>query len=367
MSEQKKINLSALNKKANEEKSPKTDDENQTVVSESSKENENNRKTSKKVTEKMKKIINWEFIAKTEEDAENKMKEWKEQILEKNINTNPDFWEEIKEENNIINFENKLEENKDDIELPPFIQEGDLEEKVERKPVENKQINKIVLPTLKEEPKKEEIIEEKKVENIVEEKTEEIEEKELFTNYKSDFDNLANQKNDKNDSIESYKNQDSEFENTMNMPKQKRLRPTTIILIYVLIILIIALAVVAFLYKDKIKELILWKEIIKETNINSWEIEKTNTGNIKESNSWKLETKKENLNIKWIDFEIEVLEQDSGKIYLFEWNEFKDMSELEKVLEEKAKEIINEKRKEKIREINEKMKQKIKDEFLKKD
>ncbi|PZM83139.1 hypothetical protein DLH72_03865, partial [Candidatus Gracilibacteria bacterium] len=97
------------------------------------------------------------------------------------------------------------------------------------------------------------------------------------------------------------------------------------------------------------------------------EIEKTNTGNIKESNSGKLETKKENLNIKGIDFEIEVLEQDSGKIYLFEGNEFKDMSELEKVLEEKAKEIINEKRKEKIREINEKMKQKIKDEFLKKD
>lgn len=59
----------------------------------------------KKITSRMKKIINWEFIQKASDDAESKIKAWKEEILEKNIKEIENHIE-AKIENDMVDFEN---------------------------------------------------------------------------------------------------------------------------------------------------------------------------------------------------------------------------------------------------------------------
>ena len=74
MSEQKKIDLSALNKAVLvEDSNPSEKSEVETQTSEKNK--------NKKLTQKMKQIINWEFVSKAEKDAENKMNSWKGEVL----------------------------------------------------------------------------------------------------------------------------------------------------------------------------------------------------------------------------------------------------------------------------------------------
>ena len=129
MAEQKKINLTALGKNISQDNSDTTNNSlsETTEIIETPKRN-----PSKKVTEKMKKIINWEFVEKAEVDAENKINSWKEQVLEEDaINSNSLVEDTIPSEDGIVNFE-KPKTNK--IVLPK-LQEEPIVQEVE-KPIE---------------------------------------------------------------------------------------------------------------------------------------------------------------------------------------------------------------------------------------
>ena len=317
MAEQKKINLTALGKNISQDNSDTTNNSlsETTEIIETPKRN-----PSKKVTEKMKKIINWEFVEKAEVDAENKINSWKEQVLEEDaINSNSLVEDTIPSEDGIINFE---------------------------KP----KTNKIVLPKLQEEPIVQEV--EKPVE-IVEEPKEEkndqwMEEwKELFSNYRSDFDI------EKTKSLENT-NSEEDF-----IPKKKVMRPSTVYALVFLWTFIVISWVAGFLFKDKIKEKLFPTKV--EVVVNSWTVQETN--------SWKVEktVEKETINVDWTDFEIESAKDENWeKTYIFEGKNYKDLNEIKKELKEKNNKKLEDEKIQKRKEIIEKIKKKVKEEFSKK-
>ena len=318
MSEQKKIDLSALNKAILvEDSNPSEETEVETQTSEKNK--------NKKLTQKMKQIINWEFVLKAEKDAENKMNSWKGEVLWDQVEENQenlaeagliwiiDFWGnkksdqvEVEEEKTIWNelWKMKITQNQD---------------LVEEKKENPNELN----------------LEEKNVsENNFENKDfeEESEENELFQNYKSDFENIKNPWN--------------EIGKKSNWGK--------IFLIIFVILVLWAIVVCGYLLKDKIKEFINPKKVEKVEQPT-----KTGSEEIKAEATIKAET----INISWTEFEYEKITDISwNETYKFEWEEFSSLEELNLSLEKKVEEEKNKKQK----SLHNKMIKKIKEEFLEK-
>ena len=236
MSEQKKIDLSALNKAVLvEDSNPSEKSEVETQTSEKNK--------NKKLTQKMKQIINWEFVSKAEKDAENKMNSWKGEVLWDQVEENQenladagltwiiDFWgskksDQVEEEKTIWNefWKIKITQN-----------QGLTEEKKENPSelnLEEKNISENSFENSAEENR-----------NLIENKDfeEDSEENELFQNYKSDFENIKNNWN--------------EIGKKSNWGK--------IFLIIFVILVLWAIIVCGFLFKDKIKEFINPKKVEK--------------------------------------------------------------------------------------------------------
>ena len=323
MSEQKKIDLSALNKAILvEDSNPSEETEVETQTSEKNK--------NKKLTQKMKQIINWEFVSKAEKDAENKMNSWKGEVLWDQVEENQenlaeagliwiiDFWGnkksdqvEVEEEKTIWNELWKMK----------ITQNQDLVEEKKENP------NELNL--------EEKNVSENNFENSAEENKdfeEESEENELFQNYKSDFENIKNPWN--------------EIGKKSNWGK--------IFLIIFVILVLWAIVVCGYLLKDKIKEFINPKKVEKVEQPT-----KTGSEEIKAEATIKAET----INISWTEFEYEKITDISwNETYKFEWEEFSSLEELNLSLEKKVEEEKNKKQK----SLHNKMIKKIKEEFLEK-
>lgn len=327
MSEQKKIDLSALNKAVLvEDSNPSEKSEVETQTSEKNK--------NKKLTQKMKQIINWEFVSKAEKDAENKMNSWKGEVLWDQATENQenlaeagliwiiDFWgskksDQVEEEKTIWNEFWKIK----------ITQNQDLAEEKKENP------NELNL--------EERNVSENNFENSAEENRSFIENKdfeedsgenELFQNYKSDFENIKNPWN--------------EIEKKSNWGK--------IFLIIFVILVLWAIVVCGFLFKDKIKEFINPKKVEKVEQPT-----KTGSEEIKAEATIKAET----INISWTEFEYEKITDISwNETYKFEWEEFSSLEELNLALEKKVEEEKNKKQK----SLHNKMIKKIKEEFLEK-
>ena len=277
MSEQKKIDLSALNKAILvEDSNPSEETEVETQTSEKNK--------NKKLTQKMKQIINWEFVSKAEKDAENKMNSWKGEVLWDQVEENQenladagltwiiDFWgskksAQVEEEKTIWNelWKMKITQNQD----------------------------------------------------LVEEKKENPNELNL---------------EEKNVSENNFENSAEENRN----------------------LVLWAIVVCGFLFKDKIKEFINPKKVEKVEQPT-----KTGSEEIKAEATIKAET----INISWTEFEYEKITDISwNETYKFEWEEFSSLEELNLALEKKVEEGKNKKQK----SLHNKMIKKIKEEFLEK-
>lgn len=327
MSEQKKIDLSALNKAILvEDSNPSEETEVDTQTSEKNK--------NKKLTQKMKQIINWEFVSKAEKDAENKMNSWKGEVLWDQVEENQenladagltwiiDFWgskksAQVEEEKTIWNelWKMKITQNQDLVE--------EKKENPNELNLEEKNVSENNFENSAEENR-----------NFIENKDfeEESEENELFQNYKSDFENIKNPWN--------------EIRKKSNWGK--------IFLIVFVILVLWAIVVCGYLLKDKIKEFINPKKVEKvEQSI------KTGSEEIKAEATIKAET----INISWTEFEYEKITDISwNETYKFEWEEFSSLEELNLALEKKVEEEKNKKQK----SLHNKMIKKIKEEFLEK-
>ena len=303
MSEQKKIDLSALNKAVLvEDSNPSEETEVETQTSEKNK--------NKKLTQKMKQIINWEFVSKAEKDAENKMNSWKGEVLWDQVEENQenladagltwiiDFWgnkksAQVEEEKTIWNefWKIKITQN-----------QGLTEEKKENPSelnLEEKNISENSFENSAEENR-----------NLIENKDfeEDSEENELFQNYKSDFENIKNNWN--------------EIGKKSNWGK--------IFLIIFVILVLWAIVVCGYLLKDKKSEATI---------------------------------KAETINISWTEFEYEKITDISwNETYKFEWEEFPSLEKLTSTLEKK----VEEEKIKKQKALHDKMIKKIKEEFLEK-
>lgn len=327
MSEQKKIDLSALNKAVLvEDSNPSEKSEVETQTSEKNK--------NKKLTQKMKQIINWEFVSKAEKDAENKMNSWKGEVLWDQVEENQenladagltwiiDFWgskksDQVEEEKTIWNEFWKIK----------ITQNQDLAEEKKEKPNELNLEEKNISENNFENSSKEN-------RNLIENKDfeEESGENELFQNYKSDFENIKNNWN--------------EIRKKSNWGK--------IFLIIFVILFLWAIVVCGYLLKDKIKEFINPKKVEKVEQPT-----KTGSEEIKAEATIKAET----INISWTEFEYEKITDISwNETYKFEWEEFSSLEELNLALEKKVEEEKNKKQK----SLHNKMIKKIKEEFLEK-
>ena len=329
MSEQKKIDLSALNKAILvEDSNPSEETEVETQTSEKNK--------NKKLTQKMKQIINWEFVSKAEKDAENKMNSWKGEVLWDQVEENQenlaeagliwiiDFWGnkksdqvEVEEEKTIWNelWKMKITQNQDLVE--------EKKENPNELNLEEKNVSENNFENSAEENR-----------NFIENKDfeEESEENELFQNYKSDFENIKNPWN--------------EIGKKSNWGK--------IFLIIFVILVLWAIVVFGYLLKDKIKEFINPKKVEKVEQPT-----KTGSEEIKAEATIKAET----INISWTEFEYEKITDISwNETYKFEWEEFSSLEELNLSLEKKVEEEKNKKQK----SLHNKMIKKIKEEFLEK-
>ena len=305
MSEQKKIDLSALNKAVLvEDSNPSEKSEVETQTSEKNK--------NKKLTQKMKQIINWEFVSKAEKDAENKMNSWKGEVLWDQVEENQenlaeagliwiiDFWGnkksdqvEVEEEKTIWNelWKMKITQNQDLVE--------EKKENPNELNLEEKNVSENNFENSAEENR-----------NFIENKDfeEESEENELFQNYKSDFENIKNPWN--------------EIEKKSNWGK--------IFLIIFVILVLWAIIVCGFLFKDKIKEFINPKKVEKVEQPT-----KTGSEEIKAEATIKAET----INISWTEFEYEKITDISwNETYKFEWEEFPSLEKLTSTLEKKVEE-----------------------------
>ena len=327
MSEQKKIDLSALNKAVLvEDSNPSEKSEVETQASEKNK--------NKKLTQKMKQIINWEFVSKAEKDAENKMNSWKGEVLWDQVEENQenladagltwiiDFWgskksSQVKEEKTIWNefWKIKITQN-----------QGLTEEKKENPSelnLEEKNISENSFENSAEENR-----------NLIENKDfeEDSEENELFQNYKSDFENIKNNWN--------------EIGKKSNWGK--------IFLIIFVILVLWAIIVCGFLFKDKIKEFINPKKVEKVE-------QPTKTGS--EETKSEPTINPETINISWTEFEYEKITDISwNETYKFEWEEFPSLEKLTSTLEKK----VEEEKIKKQKALHDKMIKKIKEEFLEK-
>lgn len=329
MSEQKKIDLSALNKAILvEDSNPSEKSEVETQTSEKNK--------NKKLTQKMKQIINWEFVSKAEKDAENKMNSWKGEVLWDKDTENQenlaeagliwiiDFWGnkksdqvEVEEEKTIWNefWKIKITQN-----------QGLTEEKKENPSelnLEEKNISENSFENSAEENR-----------NLIENRNfeEDSEENELFQNYKSDFENIKNNWN--------------EIGKKSNWGK--------IFLIIFVILVLWAIIICGFLFKDKIKEFINPKKVEKVE-------QPTKTGS--EETKSEPTIKAETINISWTEFEYEKITDISwNETYKFEWEEFPSLEKLTSTLEKK----VEEEKIKKQKALHDKMIKKIKEEFLEK-
>lgn len=329
MSEQKKIDLSALNKAVLvEDSNPSEKSEVETQTSEKNK--------NKKLTQKMKQIINWEFVSKAEKDAENKMNSWKGEVLWDKDTENQenlaeagliwiiDFWGnkksdqvEVEEEKTIWNefWKIKITQN-----------QGLTEEKKENPSelnLEEKNISENSFENSAEENR-----------NLIENRNfeEDSEENELFQNYKSDFENIKNNWN--------------EIGKKSNWGK--------IFFIIFVILVLWAIIVCGFLFKDKIKEFINPKKVEKVE-------QPTKTGS--EETKSEPTIKSETINISWTEFEYEKITDISwNETYKFEWEEFPSLEKLTSTLEKK----VEEEKIKKQKALHDKMIKKIKEEFLEK-
>lgn len=312
MSEQKKIDLSALNKKnIQKENNESWVVNNVEIVND---ENNNNKiQKNKKLNEKMKEIINWEFIEKTEQEAENKIKDWKDEILSE---------QKTKAINVEVNKNSIIDLNS--ISLPKDNQKTEN--------LESTKIKENLDNNLEIENKKDENL------NIDDKKNE------LFSNYKTDLD------------------KEIVKEKVTTVKKTKSKSKKTIFYILFIFIFLISIWFISYMYKDKIKDIVWifkkeeilnsWTSITQEKNenISSWVInEKENTSSwlIDEKNNnkvwtWNIEEKveekqKETVILKWKKFEVEYKNKDSWKIYFFDGKEFKDLVELKKYINEKIR------------------------------
>ena len=329
MSEQKKIDLSALNKAVLvEDSNPSEKSEVETQTSEKNK--------NKKLTQKMKQIINWEFVSKAEKDAENKMNSWKGEVLWDKDTENQenlaeggliwiiDFWGnkksdqvEIEEEKTIWNEFWKIK----------ITQNQDLAEEKKENPselnLEEKNISENSFENSAEENR-----------NLIENRNfeEDSEENELFQNYKSDFENIKNNWN--------------EIGKKSNWGK--------IFFIIFVILVLWAIIICGFLFKDKIKEFINPKKVEKVE-------QPTKTGS--EETKSEPTIKAETINISWTEFEYEKITDISwNETYKFEWEEFPSLEKLTSTLEKK----VEEEKIKKQKALHDKMIKKIKEEFLEK-
>ena len=329
MSEQKKIDLSALNKAILvEDSNPSEETEVETQTSEKNK--------NKKLTQKMKQIINWEFVSKAEKDAENKMNSWKGEVLWDKDTENQenlaeagliwiiDFWGnkksdqvEIEEEKTIWNEFWKIK----------ITQNQDLAEEKKENPselnLEEKNISENSFENSAEENR-----------NLIENRNfeEDSEENELFQNYKSDFENIKNNWN--------------EIGKKSNWGK--------ILFIIFVILVLWAIIICGFLFKDKIKEFINPKKVEKVE-------QPTKTGS--EETKSEPTIKAETINISWTEFEYEKITDISwNETYKFEWEEFPSLEKLTSTLEKK----VEEEKIKKQKALHDKMIKKIKEEFLEK-
>ena len=329
MSEQQKIDLSALNKAVlvvDSNPSEKSEVETQT-----SEKNKN-----KKLTQKMKQIINWEFVSKAEKDAENKMNSWKGEVLWDKDTENQenlaeagliwiiDFWGnkksdqvEVEEEKTIWNEFWKIK----------ITQNQDLAEEKKENPselnLEEKNISENSFENSAEENR-----------NLIENRNfeEDSEENELFQNYKSDFENIKNNWN--------------EIGKKSNWGK--------IFFIIFVILVLWAIIICGFLFKDKIKEFINPKKVEKVE-------QPTKTGS--EETKSEPTIKAETINIYWNEFEYEKITDISwNETYKFEWEEFPSLEKLTSTLEKK----VEEEKIKKQKALHDKMIKKIKEEFLEK-
>lgn len=329
MSEQKKIDLSALNKAVLvEDSNPSEKSEVETQTSEKNK--------NKKLTQKMKQIINWEFVSKAEKDAENKMNSWKGEVLWDKDTENQenlaeagliwiiDFWGnkksdqvEVEEEKTIWNEFWKIK----------ITQNQDLAEEKKENPselnLEEKNISENSFENSAEENR-----------NLIENRNfeEDSEENELFQNYKSDFENIKNNWN--------------EIGKKSNWGK--------IFFIIFVILVLWAIIICGFLFKDKIKEFINPKKVEKVE-------QPTKTGS--EETKSEPTIKAETINISWTEFEYEKITDISwNETYKFEWEEFPSLEKLTSTLEKK----VEEEKIKKQKALHDKMIKKIKEEFLEK-
>lgn len=327
MSEQKKIDLSALNKAVLvEDSNPSEKSEVETQTSEKNK--------NKKLTQKMKQIINWEFVSKAEKDAENKMNSWKGEVLWDQVEENQenladagltwiiDFWGnkksgQVEEEKTIWNEFWKIK----------ITQNQDLNEEKKENPselnLEEKNISENSFENSAEENR-----------NLIENRNfgEDSEENELFQNYKSDFENIKNNWN--------------EIGKKSNWGK--------IFFIIFVILVLWAIIVCGFLFKDKIKEFINPKKVEKVE-------QPTKTGS--EETKSEATIKAETINISWTEFEYEKITDISwNETYKFEWEEFPSLEKLTSTLEKK----VEEEKIKKQKALHDKMIKKIKEEFLEK-
>ena len=170
--------------------------------------------------------------------------------------------------------------------------------------------------------------------NLIENKDfeEDSEENELFQNYKSDFENIKNNWN--------------EIGKKSNWGK--------IFLIIFVILVLWAIIVCGFLFKDKIKEFINPKKVEKVE-------QPTKTGS--EETKSEATIKAETINISWTEFEYEKITDISwNETYKFEWEEFPSLEKLTSTLEKK----VEEEKIKKQKALHDKMIKKIKEEFLEK-
>lgn len=395
----KKIDLSALNKvileNNTEEKqttSEKVEEKNESfkidlnsLQNESKKddkkteeETETKKTTNKNVSKKVKEIVNEDFFIKNNDEIEEKMQTWKDEIL--------DWWikdtekaKEIVAENNVIEFPAE----KISIEAKNFveqIEEKNLEEASRQEDEDLEKINnsniKIDLTNIKKIEEKEDFLpkEEEKNEkleekfNKEEEKQEEIKEEksenEIFLNYKTE--------------LELEKNTGK------NVPVKNEKRWS---LIKVLMIFLVFIIILLAWYFSKDKWISIFESFTKKENqeqtIKTWVTEtnsgktETNTGKV-ENNSENTENKsntiennsgstdntliiksgKETVTVNWEEIEINYsMDRNWNKTYTYKGENFKTRIEVENFIEKKNLEIFKE-------SIREKTKQKLKEEFL---
>ena len=392
----KKIDLSALNKvilennpEENQNISEKVEEKNESFKidlnslqneskkddKETEEETKNKKITNKNVSKKVKEIVNEDFFIKNNDEIEEKMQTWKDEIL--------DWWiketekaKEIVAENNVIEFPAE----KISIEAKNFveqIEEKNLEEASRQEDEDLEKISnsniKIDLTNIKKIEEKEEFLpkEEEKNEkleekfNKEEEKQEEIKEEksenEIFSNYKTE--------------LEIEKNTGK------NIPVKNEKRWS---LIKVLMIFLVFIIILLAWYFSKDKWISIFESLTKKENqeqtIKTWVTEinsgktETNTGKVEnnsenksntiENNSGStdntliIKSGKETVTVNWEEIEINYsMDRNWNKTYTYEGENFKTRIEVENFIEKKNLEIFKE-------SIREKTKQKLKEEFL---